>query len=107
MRGRGSRAGGRREAIEETGLELGPLERVACAWSTPGLSTERMEIFLAAYCEADRTGGGDGLDEEQENIKAVELPLSELARMADDGRLEDLKTLFLVQTLRLKRPELF
>ncbi len=27
--------------------------------------------------------------------------------MADDGRLDDMKTLCLVQTLRLRRPELF
>jgi len=33
--------------------------------------------------------------------------LNELARLADSGKLADIKTLVLVQTLRLRRPELF
>jgi hypothetical protein len=35
------------------------------------------------------------------------LGLNELARLADTGKLVDIKTLVLVQTLRLRRPELF
>jgi nudix-type nucleoside diphosphatase (YffH/AdpP family) len=97
----------RREAQEETGLVLGALEHVATAWTMPGISTERMDYFLAAYSEADRRGEGGGLAAEHESITVVEMPLSELAAMTDDGRLADTKTLLLVQTLRLKRPELF
>jgi len=37
----------------------------------------------------------------------VELPLAELAARADEGRLDDMKTMLLVQTLRLRRPDLF
>jgi hypothetical protein len=33
--------------------------------------------------------------------------LNELARLVDTGGLADVKTLVLVQTLRLRRPELF
>jgi hypothetical protein len=33
--------------------------------------------------------------------------LKELARLADAGKLVDIKTLLLLQTLRLRRPELF
>jgi hypothetical protein len=36
-----------------------------------------------------------------------EISLSKLAQLADDGQLEDAKTLLLVQTLRLQHPELF
>jgi hypothetical protein len=35
------------------------------------------------------------------------MPLGELAAMADAGTLNDMKTLALVQTLRLRKPELF
>jgi nudix-type nucleoside diphosphatase (YffH/AdpP family) len=97
----------RREAQEETGLALGELEHVATAWTMPGISTERMDYFLAAYSEADRRGAGGGLAAENEHITVVELPLRELAAMAEEGRLADTKTLLLVQTLRLKRAELF
>ena len=37
----------------------------------------------------------------------VEVPLAELRDMADRNALDDMKTLCLVQTLRLRRPELF
>lgn len=97
----------RREAMEETGLRLGALEDVATAWAMPGISTERMTLYLAAYGAADRVSDGGGLADEHETITVIEMPLAELARLADSGGLTDMKTLVLVQTLRLRRPELF
>jgi nudix-type nucleoside diphosphatase (YffH/AdpP family) len=97
----------KREAFEEAGLSLKKLEHVGCVWTMPGISTERLDLFLAAYSEADRTGAGGGLAEEHEDITLVEMPLAELASLADRGKLEDVKTMLLVQTLRLKRPDLF
>lgn len=97
----------RREAMEEVGLRLGALERVVAGWSMPGVSTERMDLFLAAYAEGDRLGTGGGLAEEHEDITIVEMPLAELAARCDRGELTDIKTFALVQTLRLRRPELF
>jgi nudix-type nucleoside diphosphatase (YffH/AdpP family) len=97
----------RREAMEETGLRLGALEEIASVWTMPGISTERMTLYLATYTEADRVGEGGGLATEHENITVVEMPLAELAALADGGKLTDMKTLLLFQTLRLRRPELF
>jgi nudix-type nucleoside diphosphatase (YffH/AdpP family) len=97
----------RREALEEVGLRLRDLETLATVWSMPGVSTERIHLFLATYSDADEHEEGGGLAEEHEDIQKVELPLSELAAMADSGRLDDSKTLLLVQTLRLRRPDLF
>jgi nudix-type nucleoside diphosphatase (YffH/AdpP family) len=97
----------RREAHEEAGLRLAALEPVGRVWTMPGVSTERLDLFLAAYGAADRVGAGGGLASEHEAITLVELPLAELAAMADDGGLEDVKALVLAQTLRLRRPELF
>lgn len=100
-------AGGRREVLEEVGLALGPLESVGCVWSMPGVSTERMHLFLAPFSAADRRGAGGGLADEHERIQVVEIALPELGRMAGDGGLDDMKTLCLYQALRLRRPELF
>ncbi len=100
-------AAGRREAFEETGVELGALEPLGQIWTMPGVSTERMWLYLAPYEAAQRTGPGGGLAGEQENITVEEHPLSDLARMADAGSLTDLKTLLLLNTLRLRRPDLF
>jgi nudix-type nucleoside diphosphatase (YffH/AdpP family) len=97
----------RREALEECGARLGPLDHVARVWSMPGISTERIDLYLASYQEADRIGPGGGLEEENENITVVEMPLRELSAMADEGRIVDMKTLTLVFALRLRRPDLF
>lgn len=97
----------RREAMEETGLRLGSLEHVARAWSMPGISTERADLFLAAYASTDKAGRGGGLPEEHENIIVVELTLADLAAMVEQGRLTDLKTLTLVLALRAYHPDLF
>lgn len=96
-----------REAREEAGLRLGALEHVVTAWTMPGLSTERMDFYLATYGATDRVAEGGGLATEHESIVVVEMQLADLADLADKGRLTDTKTLLLVQTLRLRRPELF
>lgn len=96
-----------REAVEKAGLRLKSVEHVTTAWTMPGISTERMSLFLAEYSAADRIALGGGLASEHEDIEVIELPLSELAAMIDAGREVDIKVLALVQTLRLRRPELF
>jgi nudix-type nucleoside diphosphatase (YffH/AdpP family) len=96
-----------REAMEEAGLKLRALEHLGTAWSMPGISTEQMDLYLATYSEADRVGVGGGVADEHEGITVIELPLAELAAMADAGQIMDMKTLAVVQTLRLRKPELF
>lgn len=96
-----------REAIEEMGVELAALEPVAAAWSMPAVSSERIHLFLAPYCPADRTGSGGGLAHEGEEIEVIELPLKALLGQADAGELTDLKTLALVWALARRRPDLF
>jgi len=97
----------RREADEEAGLRLRELQPVMAAWTMPGISTERMHMFLAVYRAADRVGAGGGVAGENEDIEVTEMPLAVLAGMADAGTLADLKTFALLQTLRLRRPDLF
>ena len=97
----------RREAMEEMGLRLGALEPVATVWPSPAILTERITLFLAPYAPEDRVGEGGGAEGEHEGITVVERPLAELAAEADAGRITDAKLLILVQTLRLRRPQLF
>lgn len=97
----------RREAEEECGLKLGTVEPLGRLFSTPGMTTERIGLYLAPYSQTDRTGKGGGVEGEHEEIEVLELPLAELAEQADGGRIEDMKTYALVQALRVRRPELF
>jgi nudix-type nucleoside diphosphatase (YffH/AdpP family) len=105
--GEAPEASARREAMEEAGLRLATLDHVTTAWAMPGISTERMDLYLGEYSEGDRVTAGGGIDDENEGIEVMEMPLAEIAAMADSGALADMKTLLLVQTLRLRRPELF
>ncbi len=43
----------RREALEEAGVQFGPLEEVAQIWTMPTPSSERVTLFLAPYRAAD------------------------------------------------------
>jgi nudix-type nucleoside diphosphatase (YffH/AdpP family) len=97
----------RREAMEEAGLRLGALVHVAGTYPMPGVSTERIELYLAEYRADDRVAAGGGVEAEHEEIEVVEMPLSELAALVRAGSLPDLKTLALVQALMIARPELF
>jgi nudix-type nucleoside diphosphatase (YffH/AdpP family) len=95
-----------REAMEEAHLKLDSLERVFTAWTMPGISTELMHFYLAIYSGDARPDIEGGVDDDEDTI-AVEIGLAELARMADTDSLPDAKTLVLLQTLRLRRPDLF
>jgi nudix-type nucleoside diphosphatase (YffH/AdpP family) len=99
--------GARREAQEEVGLTLRDLEFVVSGWSMPGISTERMEFYLAPFTAADRTHAGGGLADEHEDITVLEVPLAELDRQLTAGEVTDVKTLVLVQALKLRHPHLF
>ena len=100
-------AAARREAFEELGVRLNSLDLVARVWSSPGVSSERVSLFLAPYTAADRIAAGGGLREEHEGITVVERPLTTLAAAADQGRIEDGKLLTLVLALQLRSPDLF
>jgi nudix-type nucleoside diphosphatase (YffH/AdpP family) len=95
-----------REVMEEALLKLDSVEYLFSSWTMPGISTERMHFYFAIYSGEPRAEIHGGADEDESTI-AVEIPLGELAAMADDGTLPDTKTLVLLQTLRLRRPELF
>ena len=97
----------RREALEELGLKLGPLEPIGRVWSSPGVSTERVSLFLAPYAHSDRVSPGGGAAGEHEGITVIERSLATLAGDAAAGRLTDLKLLTLVLALQVRRPDLF
>ncbi len=97
----------RREAMEEAGVRLDRLEFMGEVWTTPGISTERMSLYLAPYSAADRVSAGGGAQGEHENITVLERPLADLGAELDGARIGDMKLLALVQALKLRRPELF
>lgn len=97
----------RREALEEAGVRLGEMESFGAPFSTGGVCSERLHLFLAAYSAADRVEEGGGLAEEHENLRVLETPLVELWAGVQAGQVRDLKTVALCALLRARRPELF
>lgn len=96
-----------REALEECGVRLGRLDALGAPFSSPGISSERIDLYLAAYSAADRVGAGGGVAGEHEHITVEEVPLDLLWSWVEQRRIEDLKTLALILMLRVRRPELF
>lgn len=97
----------RRELLEETGYRIDRLERVGAAWTSPGLSTEKMDLFLAPYSRDAREGPGGGVAGEDENITLVEMNAAQAWAMLETGEIDDMKTLTLLLFLRNRRPALF
>jgi nudix-type nucleoside diphosphatase (YffH/AdpP family) len=94
----------RREAREETGVEVGELEHVWDVYMSPGSVTERIHFFAAPYDGAAGIGDSGGLAEEGEHIALVELAIEEARTMIRDGRIQDAKTIMLLQWAMLDGP---
>jgi nudix-type nucleoside diphosphatase (YffH/AdpP family) len=97
----------RREVMEEAGIRVSDLEHIATVWTMPGISTERMDYYLAPFSQADRVGKGGGVAGENEDITVEEHSLAELWSWVQRGEMSDLKTLTLLFALKDRHPELF
>jgi nudix-type nucleoside diphosphatase (YffH/AdpP family) len=94
----------RREALEETGHAVAELEHVFDVYMSPGSVTERIHFFAAAYDAASRTGAGGGLAHEGEEIDVLEVDFDESLAMIRDGRIQDAKTIMLLQWAAIDGP---
>jgi ADP-ribose pyrophosphatase len=80
-----------RELREETGYAVGELVSLGEVWAAPGVSDERMAIFLArGLRHAPLSGDAD------EQIVVEPRPLADLVAMALDGALDDAKSVVAV-----------
>jgi ADP-ribose pyrophosphatase len=77
-----------RELLEETGYHAGRIRRIREWYVSPGVMNERMHLYL---CEDLKPGSVS--PELDEQLETVIIPWEEALAMADDGRIEDAKTL--------------
>ncbi|MDO1581727.1 NUDIX domain-containing protein [Rhizobium oryzicola] len=96
----------RREAIEETGYQVRDVRFLFKCFMSPGAVTEIIHFFAAIIDTADRVSEGGGLDEENEDIEVLEVPLGEALSMIDSGEICDCKTIMLLQWAALNRAKL-
>ncbi len=78
-----------RETLEETGYQIGTPQPIGKFFSSPGGSSERVFLYVAEVREADRSGRGGGIADE--DIKFVQLPISDLFDRLGRGAIEDPK----------------
>jgi GDP-mannose pyrophosphatase NudK len=84
-----------REALEETGIVIRKPVHAFDAYMSPGGMSEKIACFVAPYAEADRTGKGGGVDED-EHIEVLEIPFREAITMIERGAIADAKTIALL-----------
>ena len=84
-------AGAKRELLEETGFGARKWTRMVRYFASPGFLGEWMQVFVAQGLTA-----GEAKPEHDEQIDVQMIPLSELLRMIERGKIQDGKTLISV-----------
>ena len=79
-----------RELREETGYEAGRLRLLTKEYSSPGVTAEALDIYLATDL---RPAAGDHMPDPSEIDKLDWVPLAEAMRLCREGRVDDSKTL--------------
>ncbi|WP_213774221.1 GDP-mannose pyrophosphatase [Bradyrhizobium sp. dw_78] len=87
----------RAEAEEELGYRFGEIRKIFEAFMSPGSVTEKQHFFVAEYDASMRINDGGGLADEGEDIEVLELPIDQALAMIADGRIQDAKTIMLLQ----------
>jgi ADP-ribose pyrophosphatase len=88
-----------RELGEETGFHAQTWRKLGRFWTAPGFTDELMHLYLATDLEPLENYRGP---DEDEFLDLVRMPWREAVAMAEDGRIDDAKTLLgLLRVARL------
>ena len=96
----------RREAMEEAGLTLGGMERVAEYYPSPGAVTEYLYSFVAISDLPDGVDGIFGAEEESEDIKSHLLSFDDLMAALARGELANAPIILTALWLQRERKRL-
>lgn len=94
-----------REALEETGCQVSDLVAIARFLSSPGASSETVELYCGRV-RSDDVGGVYGLREEGEDIKVFVVSIEQALHMLAQGQIVNAKTIVALQWLALNYDEL-
>jgi len=82
----------RRETEEETGYKVTDVKKIFEAYMSPGLVTEILYFFIAAYTKEMKANEGGGVESKQENIEVLEIDIEEAMTMIESAEIKDGKT---------------
>ena len=94
----------RREILEETGYQIGKINKVGEVFTSPGAVTELLHLYSASYTPAMQVRAGGGNPEESEDIELLEYTYAEIIAQLREGTCRDAKTLILLQHVTLFGP---
>ena len=86
----------RREAREEAGCVISDLVPIASFLTSPGATTETVQLFCGRV-DSEGVGGLHGLDTEGEDIRATVVSVREAVALLDEGRIVNAKTIIALQ----------
>jgi ADP-ribose pyrophosphatase len=95
----------RREMEEETGCPVTALEPIGSYLSSPGGTSESVALFVGRV-DSRKAGGIHGLPDENEDIKVLARPWSEVEAGLKAGMFTNAATLIALQWLALNRESL-
>ena len=93
----------KKEAIEETGYKVSKVTKIFESYMSPGSVTEIIHFFTAEYSADMKVSKGGGLEDEQEEIEILEYNIDDALEMIQTGKINDGKTIMLLQHLRLHK----
>ena len=82
-----------REIEEETGYRPGRCTQIHDMYVSPGVFSERIQLFIAEVSESDRIHQGGGVAHEHEDIETVWIPADEVEGKLLKGEFIDAKTI--------------
>jgi len=89
----------KREIKEEAGYEVSMLKKIMLIYPSPGFLNERLHIFIAWISEEHKISDGGGISEEDEDIRNVRFPLSDVPQLISSGKIRDAKSIVALQHL--------
>ncbi|MBF0311346.1 MAG: NUDIX domain-containing protein [Magnetococcales bacterium] len=97
----------RREILEETGFVPYRLDYLFAYFSVPGLSSERVHLYLGLVDTTQTTTGrGGGLDHENEDIETLIMPFPEALARIELGEVHSSTGIMALQWLALHKDAL-
>jgi len=80
-------AAARREAVEEAGYEPYEVKHLGQYYSTPGGSSERIDLYLGLVDKNSPVGDGGGMEHEHEDIRPFWISRSEAMQWLTSGKI--------------------
>ena len=94
-----------REVREESNAEVSKLIKICDYFSSPGISSEKVRLYLGIVASEDM-GGFYGLENENEDIEVVVMPYENAIKVMKKGCLANAMSIIALQWLELNKSDI-